>query len=465
VHEAKALNRCILRTGCVSEFDESTWGKCMLIEANIDALVGPTHHFGGLGVGNVASIAHQNQTSHPKEAALEGLRKAALVASLGVPQFVWLPPARPRTDMLPRLGFQGPLAEQLRTAYETDPKILSAIYSSSFMWAANAATITPAIDAWDARTHITPANLISSWHRGSEAQERLDDLQQTVGALSDTALHQPLPSIVPLRDEGAANHMRLCDATGEIGFNIFVYGEDQGSSWRFMPRQTLAACQAIARQHRLDPARTSFVQQHPTAITAGVFHNDVIATSHRGLLIHHELAFANAARELELLEEKFLLATGQRLIRYEVRQQDMPLEDAVHSYFFNSQILTVENSQQPSMALLCPTQCKRIESSQRLIQQLLRSNEIPIEDVHFVSLAESMANGGGPACLRLRWPLDDACLRGLVSPHRLTSKLEERLVKTIERVYPDRIELADMANVEFAEQAMRAVTELAGCLL
>lgn len=437
----------------------------MLLEANIDAIVGPTHHFAGLGVGNVASIAHHSQTSHPKEAALEGLRKAALVASLGVPQFVWLPPARPRLDILRSLGFHGTLAEQLKSARETEPRILSAVYSSAFMWAANSATLTPAVDALDERAHITPANLISSWHRGSEAQERLDDLKRTVGMLPGTILHEPLPSIVPLRDEGAANHMRLCDPTGEIGFNVFVYGEAEadGAGARFMPRQTLATCKAIARRHQLNPQRTFFLQQHPDAISAGVFHNDVIATSHRELLIHHELAFTNAADELKRLEEEFFRGTGQRLTRWEVPQEAMPLEDAVKSYFFNSQILSGTDTAEPNMVLLCPAQCGQIRSSQQLIQQLISAKNVSIEDVHYVALAESMANGGGPACLRLRWSVSQSCLAQLVSPYQLTPELEDRLARAIERCYPDAVSLGDLADAEFAEQSLVATHELANC--
>ena len=75
----------------------------MLVEINVDGIAGPTHHFGGLGVGNVASLEHESKESHPMQAALEGLQKSWLVASLGVPQFVFLPPLRPRLDFLSEL--------------------------------------------------------------------------------------------------------------------------------------------------------------------------------------------------------------------------------------------------------------------------------------------------------------------------------------------------------------------------
>ena len=201
----------------------------MWTELNIDALVGPTHHFGGLGVGNVASLDHQNQISHPRRAALEGLRKAELVAGLGVPQWVWLPPQRPCRNLLTDAGFTGNLEQQIKVAAEEAPRILAAAMSSAFMWAANSATVTPACDAADGCYHATPANLISSWHRASEAAERQADLEAffTFANQSTARVHRPLPPIVPLRDEGAANHMRLCDREGGTGFHVFVYGASE----------------------------------------------------------------------------------------------------------------------------------------------------------------------------------------------------------------------------------------------
>jgi len=275
----------------------------MLIEINIDGLVGPTHHFGGLGVGNVASLEHQNQVSRPQQAALEGLQKAWLIASLGIPQFVFLPPLRPRLGFLSEIGFLGSVQEQLAAACADAPRGLSAAFSSAFMWMANAATVTPSSDSADGRMHCTLANLISSWHRASEAAERAPQLESLLSGIENKQIHHPLPSILPLRDEGAANHMRLCNRSGRIGFNVFVYGgDDDGVASqppnRFLPRHTRAASQAIAKLHQLPTERTFFLQQHPLAIDAGVFHNDVIATSCDHLLLHHEYAFFQGESEL-----------------------------------------------------------------------------------------------------------------------------------------------------------------------
>lgn len=438
---------------------ETKFIPLMFTEINIDALVGPTHHFGGLGVGNVASQQHAYRTSRPREAALEGLRKAALVASLGVPQFLFLPPPRPRFTWLQELGLSVDSSEQLAAALHAAPQAFSAAFSSAFMWAANMATVSAACDCRDGRLHITPANLISSWHRGGEAAERRVELNKLLKPLEQFTLHPPLPAIVPLRDEGAANHMRLCDATGEIGFNLFIYGDDSGrgsSDSQFFPRQTRDACKAIACRHKLDPQRTFFLQQHPVAISSGVFHNDVIATSHGRLLIHHELAFRDAEPELQRMEETFRRTTGMALIRIQIPTSELPMDEAVRSYFFNSQIVTPPHSrlstQVPQMVLISPQQCREIPSTRRLIDRLIAAPENPMEQVHFVSLEQSMANGGGPACLRLRVPLAGHDIEQLPRKLRLDRPLEERLAAAIERWYPQTLELADLCDLAFVRE-------------
>lgn len=467
----------------------------MLTEINVDALVGPTHHFGGLGVGNVASQQHATQSSNPKKAALEGLAKAYQISKLGVPQFIWLPPERTGQQFLSQLGFQGSLAEQLTKARDDAPRVLSAAFSSAFMWAANSCTFTPAVDATDQKNHFTPANLISSWHRGTEHYERQHDIQQMFGNLPGTVVHSALPSLVPLRDEGAANHMRLSGSTAGIageqdcGVNIFVHGEqdiapeplrNKLTSSGFYPRHTLAASQAIARHHRLDQRHTFFLHQHPDAIAAGVFHNDVIATSHKNVLIHHEKAFLDAESELERLERVFGLLTGKQtgahtgvqLKRIVVSEAEFPLQDAVQSYFFNSQIISPADLERPtnaneaaSMVLVCPEQCKQIPSAQALIQRLIASNENPIVEAHFFSLNESMANGGGPACLRLRVQVPEDQLDLLDSSLRLDDRLFEVLSRAIEETYPTVMNLDLLADPEQIAQCSDALKTLRQAIL
>lgn len=197
------------------------------IEINIDGMIGPTHHFGGLGVGNIASLASRNQVSSPREAALEGLAKMELVAGMGIPQFYLPPPERPNWCWLESLGFTGDRRDVLRKCFDESPSLLSAAYSSAFMWTANAATVAPSSDTMDSRLHVVPANLCSNLHRGQEAAERRDQLRNMFGSINDAQIHEPLPSVIALRDEGAANHMRHCSRDGKKAIHVFVHGPSE----------------------------------------------------------------------------------------------------------------------------------------------------------------------------------------------------------------------------------------------
>lgn len=435
----------------------------MFVELNIDALVGPSHHFGGLGVGNVASQSHTRLPSNPRAGALEGLRKAMLVAELGIPQFVLPPLVRPLPHLLDELGFAGDFQAQCAQARQTAPSAYSAVFSSAFMWAANAATMAPACDCADKRTHITLANLSSSWHRMFEHHGRGRQLEQMLSSSPTlpVSIHSALPALVPLRDEGAANHMRLCNAAGDIGFHVFVYGEadDAPRPVRHLARQTLAACQAIARLLRLDPTRTFYLQQHPDAIDAGVFHNDVIATSHRDVLLMHERAFLNADSELKRLTTEFERATGALLKVITVPQSQLSLADAVKSYLFNSQLLTPA-SDPTTMIMICAAHCQRLPQVRSLIEELIRAQDNPISNVRYVSLDQSMSGGGGPACLRLRLSLPAAAINAFAPAYRLTPTLAGQLEELISTCYPEHLEWESLASPENLDQYSRTYQAL-----
>ncbi|MCA9190642.1 MAG: N-succinylarginine dihydrolase [Planctomycetales bacterium] len=445
------------------------------VEINVDGLVGPTHHYGGLGVGNLASQESRFQLSSPKAAALEGLQKALLVSELGVPQYLFLPPIRPRLAWLSALGFRGKPARQLAEALDVDPVLASAALSSSFMWAANSATVTSCHDSIDRRLHITPANLISSWHRGGEALEHRSSMARLIGALSDSEIHDSLPSIVPLRDEGAANHMRLWNPETGDAIQIFAYGCTADDPWEvqwaqqpnFFARQTLEASQALARCHCLPSDRCFFLQQHPQAIAHGVFHNDVIATSHANFMMHHELAYYDAARQLEEIDACFDKSCGTALIRLVITNDELPLSEAVASYFFNSQIVTPQCHLLTGarMVMICPNQCQTIDSARRLVDRLVADPQIPIDEVRFVSVGQSMHGGGGPACLRLRVPLSHKQLDEISPMFRVTNQLVDVLSSLVDRLYPEQLFLDDFRSESLLEMCMQVPQELESCVL
>src|SRR5690606_27951304 len=153
--------------------------------------------------GNLASLLHAGREANPRAAAVQGIEKMRLCASLGGYQLVLPPHNRPSLRLLHQLGFSGTPEEVLRRTRDTAPAILSAAWSDSAMWTANAATVSPACDCEDERTHLTVANLTSSLHRSIEPAATLHQLRQLFAAVG-FAVHRQLPAASALRDEGAA---------------------------------------------------------------------------------------------------------------------------------------------------------------------------------------------------------------------------------------------------------------------
>lgn len=435
----------------------------MLREVNFDGIIGPTHHFGGLGVGNVASQSNRARVSRPRDAALEGLNKAWLIARLGIPQVLLPPLMRPDRDFLSSLGYKGNLSSQLKEAYETEPQILSAAMSASAMWTANAATVSPTTDTADGRLHITPANLISSLHRAQEARERTEMFRNLWHSSDDVIVHDPLPSVLQMRDEGAANHLRLCDSTGERGIEIFVSGDSESGevyTQRFAIRQTWATGKAIRRLHKLDPQRSFQLQQSAQAIDAGVFHNDVISTAHEHLWFMHEVAFTEDDTNFAEIERVFENRTATRMKRIVIHSSELSLLAAVKTYLFNSQIVTLpkEDPREPSrFHWIAPQQCEANPDSRALLERWCRDSELSLEKIHYVSLQESMSNGGGPACLRLRIPLNRQQMSSLPPGLFLDAEQYHRVHDWIVKWYPEHLALSDLTDVMLVEYLQQAV--------
>jgi succinylarginine dihydrolase len=426
-------------------------------ETNFDAICGPTHNYAGLSLGNLASLAHTNQPSNPKQAALQGLAKMKFLADLGVSQAVLPPHERPDICTLKRLGFSGSDAQVLDAARKY-PALLAASGSASAMWAANAATVSPSADTADRRVHFTPANLITQFHRSLEPATTAAILKAIFADESAFAHHDPLVASPHFADEGAANHTRLCPAHGKRGLEIFVFGrrafaDNPSAPARFPARQTLEASESIARLHGLDPDHVLFLQQNPAAIDAGAFHNDVVAVGNLNVLLYHASAFARF--QPEKIQSR-LEKDECPLIFVEVPESQVPLADAVASYLFNSQLISLPDD---TMALIAPTESRDNPRTREFLDDLL-ARDTPIRRVHFVQVRQSMHNGGGPACLRLRVVLTDR-ERSLVNPAVfLTDALYESLKRWIERHYRDRLTPADLADPQLLDESRRALDEL-----
>ncbi|MES2002175.1 MAG: N-succinylarginine dihydrolase [Pseudomonadota bacterium] len=353
-------------------------------EINFDGIVGPSHNYAGLSRGNLASSRNAGETSFPRAAALQGLAKMRSNLALGLVQGLFVPPARPAALWLEAIGTDIAAA---------DPIVAATAMSASAMWAANAATVSPAPDARDGRCHLTVANLKTMAHRSLEWPDTLAQLQLAFAAPS-FAVHAPIP--VAFGDEGAANHMRLTPGHGQPGVEIFVYGVSGGP---FPARQHVEASRAVARLHRLDPRRTFFAAQSEEAIAAGAFHNDVVAVANERVLFAHERAFADKAALVD-----WCLEQVAEFDYVEVADAEVPLADAIKSYLFNAQLVSPPGGQ---MTLVAPTECRDTPSVKAWIDRHIAGNGA-IRRVNYVDVRQSMANGGGPACLRLRVACDPA---------------------------------------------------------
>ncbi|UDL05792.1 N-succinylarginine dihydrolase [Marinobacter sp. CA1] len=431
------------------------------IEANFDGLVGPTHNYAGLSWGNVASKSNVNAESNPREAALQGLAKMKRLADRGYVQGVLPPHERPHIPTLRQLGYSGSDAEILAAAAKDNPVVLAAVSSASCMWTANAATVSASADTADHRVHFTPASLNAKFHRSIEHVVTGRALKAIFSDEAYFAHHPALPPVSQFGDEGAANHTRLCAAHGEPGVELFVYGatafdDDAPAPQRFPARQTLEASRAIARLHGLDDHHAVFAQQNPAAIDAGVFHNDVIAVGNGNVLFYHEQAFLDEARVLADIRQRL---KGAELAPVRVAESDVPLADAVASYLFNSQLLNSPDG----MLLAVPGECREIESVSRYLDGLV-AGDGPITAVEVFDVKQSMRNGGGPACLRLRVALRDDELQAMHQGVLLTDELYQRLTTWVEAHYRDRLTQADLADPLLLQECRHALDELTGIL-
>ncbi|MEX5745381.1 N-succinylarginine dihydrolase [Massilia sp. X63] len=429
-------------------------------EYNFDGLVGPSHNYAGLSFGNVASFSNVRSASNPRQAALQGLAKMRALAARGFAQAVMPPQARPNFRLLRRIGFSGSDADVLARAFREAPVILACAYSAAPMWTANAATVSPSADSQDGRVHFTPANLNNKLHRSEEHVQATRTLRAIFGNSSRFVVHDALPPVPAFGDEGAANHTRFAGAHGAAGVEFFVYGRAEfdpaaPSPRKYPARQTLEASQAVARLHGLDPARTVFASQNPDVIDQGVFHNDVISVGNGNVLFYHEQAFVDEAGTLDALR-RALAGVDTDLVPVRVASSQVPVADAVASYLFNSQLLTKPDGR---MALVVPHECRENEAVARYLGGMVAEGG-PIDELIEFDLRQSMRNGGGPACLRLRVALTDDEAQAMHGGVIMTETLYALLVAWVEKYYRDRVEPKDLADPQLAIECAAALEEL-----
>jgi len=428
-------------------------------EYNFDGLVGPTHNYAGLARGNLASSRHEGRPANPREAALQGLAKMRFIFELGVGQAVLPPHPRPSLATLRGLGFSGSDEQVIARAAREDEHLIRLCSSAASMWAANACTCAPSEDTADGRLHITPANLQQMFHRAIEAETTYQVLSRIFADAKRFAVHRPLPGGGQFADEGAANHSRL-STPGHAAVHLFAWGRStyrEGISPRLFPaRQTFEASTALARLHQLNPDRCVLAQQSPEGIDAGAFHNDVVAVANGAVLFCHEHAFVSRTALFASLQS----SVGPTFTPIVVRESEVSLDRAVATYLFNSQLITRADG---GMLLVAPAECLEDEAVAFYLRALV-SGDGPIRELRAFDLRQSMNNGGGPACLRLRVVMSDAERAAVAANIWLDDELHAALAAWVQRHYRDRLTPADLADPALLVEGRQALDELSGLL-
>ncbi|MFA6915291.1 MAG: N-succinylarginine dihydrolase [Parachlamydiales bacterium] len=429
---------------------------------NFDGLIGPTHNFSGLSPGNIASLENKDTLSNPKAAALEGLEKMNLLYQAGLNQAVLPPNERPHIPTLRALGFSGSDKSILNECAGKYPELIPSITSAACMFTANSGTFAPSADTLDSKVHITPANLISKLHRAIEAPFTYQILKKIFSNESYFTIHNPLPPYRQFSDEGSANHIRFSKDPYLPGMHLFVYGQSALTPNALLPskfpaRQTLEASQSVARFHKLLEEHIIYAQQNPRAIDAGVFHNDVISLGSGLFFMYHEDSFVSTDNLLEQMQKKSRGLFNAPLVECRVNASQVSLEDAVATYLFNSQIAPQPDG---NMVFFAPKQCQDNPNTKLFLDSLLQDPKVPINNVIYINLTQSMRNGGGPACLRFNLSLTPSELLSIHQGVLFSDIRYKQLKEWINKHYRDMLKTSDLADPELLRETHAALDEL-----
>ena len=445
------------------------------VEVNFDGLVGPNHNYAGLSHGNIASQQHRQATSNPKKAALQGLQKMKALKDMGLLQGILVPHERPNIKLLKQLGYRGSDWQILQKVWAENPLLAANIFSASAMWTANAATISPWTDTDNGRTHITPANLSCMFHRAFES-DFTGKLLKTIFADQQYFTHHPaLPAGRYFGDEGAANHTRFCAEHGSSGVEFFVYGgyaldTSKPGPKNYPARQSYEASQAIARTHGLQASQLVLAQQNPAVIDQGVFHNDVIAVGSSNMLFYHQQAFLNSTSVItEITEKMQRLSPNTPMHMHEVKTADIDVATAVQTYLFNTQLIHQKASaggadSADSFILIAPSECQDNQQVAQYLQTMQEDSNCPVNQIHYFDLRESMRNGGGPACLRLRVAMNEAQINSIEPRVLLTDDLYQELVDWVNKHYRDQLHIDDLRDPSIIDEFRVALDQLSQIL-
>jgi succinylarginine dihydrolase len=431
-------------------------------EINLSGLVGVTHNYCGLTLGHTTNISFEGNETNPRQAALEALERIKMLHDRGVVQIIMPPHDRPSLFLLKRLGFSGTNQEIIQKAFKQDPIVYAGACSASSMWINSAIMATPSLDTTDGRVHFTPANLANKFHRSLEQRTNHRFLKLIFSDEDYFTVHQALPSMNALNDEGASNFMRFSPAMDQRGLGVFVYRKNAFKPNAPKPRyhptgQTCQASRAISRLHNMQDEHTLFVQQNPIAVDAGVYHNDVIATAHKNVLLYHDQAFLDTHKVVRKIEETYQQLYNQDLCLINVGVHEITLAEAVHTCLFNSQIIDVNETE---MAIIAPSMCQQNKVIKKAIEKFVTDSRNPITSVSYVPLRDTIKNGGGPASMRLSLFLTEDEQQRILSSVIFTHELYEKLKTWISKYYREKLVPNDLADPQLMVENHSSLDEL-----
>ena len=416
-----------------------------MFEVNFDGIIGPTHNYGGLSEGNIASISNSQNPANPKKAALQGLKKMKILRDAGLIQGVFLPHERPYLAKMREMGFTGSDKQIINKVASHSPHLLHNLYSASSMWSANAATVSPSVDTADQKIHITPANLNAMFHRSIESDFTYHQCLQ-IFKNESFKIHKPVPPISGYGDEGAANHLRVASNHEQKGFEIFIFGTSAFKAYNSsIMRQAKEISHTVALKHQLNTEHYFLLQQNQDAIQQGSFHNDIVSLSNENIFIAHEKAFEdrNALNQIiRILENN---VSNFQFI--EIKENEIPLKDIIKSYLLNSQLVSTTDGE---MLMVLPADVQNFDNCMQWIDKLKQIS--PVKKFEFVDIKQSMMNGGGPACLRLKVLMNNKELEGLNKNFILDDNKIEQIKHLIQSFYRDRILPDDLKDPDLLDE-------------
>jgi succinylarginine dihydrolase len=174
------------------------------------------------------------------------------------------------------------------------------------------------------------------------------------------------------------------------------------------------------------------------------------------VLFHHEQAFADKEALKAELRTK---AKGLfEPVFVEVAAAEVSLEDAVSSYLFNSQLLSQPG--QAGLTLICPTETRENNKTAAVVERIVSAPNSPISGVDYVEVRESMRNGGGPACLRLRMQMNAEERAAATQGFFLTDALAGQLEDWVRAFYRESLAPGDLGDPNLVDETQAALDAL-----